>query len=335
MSNHTNKPLRAVITGANGFVGSHLAEALISKGFEVHCILRKSSNTQWLDGKNVTINNCGLSSVKALKAAFLGADYVFHIAGVVKADSYEGFYDGNVVPTQKVLEAALGAPNLKRILITSSLAATGSNAVGQPSTEAMPCAPVSDYGRSKKAQEELCHTYAKSLSISIVRPPAVYGERDTEVLLFFKSIQKGVFPSVGLGAPQTLSLVHVRDLVEGMIAVATHPAGVGKTYFLGSNPAEYTWEQVAAQIGLTLNKKFMRIKIPIFAIHGLAIAAEAASFFSKIKPSLNRKKVAEIIQPSWACSSQKAMQEVGYQPTISLQKGVTDTINWYKAQGWL
>ena len=334
MNNQPISPL-AVVTGANGFVGSHLVDELLTRGYRVRCILRPNCALRWLEGKTVETIFCGLSDVAALRQALTDAHYIYHVSGVVKSATYAGFLAGNVAPTQNLLEAACTAPDLRRVVVVSSLAAAGPNAKGSPRTEADPLAPVSAYGRSKMAQEALAQQYMSILPITIVRPPSVYGERDTEVLLFFQTIERGIFPSAGIFAEQTLSMVHVADLVRGMVQAAESDAAIGQTYFLSSDPAEYTWSHIAALIGKNLNRRYVRLRLPHIAIWGVASIADFFALFTKKTPTLNRKKVAEIVQPSWACSAAKATQDFGYQPTVPLDRGIAFTVGWYQEEGLL
>jgi dihydroflavonol-4-reductase len=328
------KPL-AVVTGANGFVGSHLVELLLARGYAVRCILRKSSDTRWLKGLPIAISTCGLDDIAALRETLTGATLVFHIAGVVKSGTWEGFVKGNVTTTENLLEAALGNVSIQKIMITSSMAAHGSNLVGQPAKETQPRKPVSEYGESKFLQEQKAAEYFDRLPITIVRPPAVYGARDTEVLLFFQTLKQGLFPSAGVFQAQTLSLVHVTDLVRGMLQAAESPKSKGETYFLGSVPYEYGWDEIARIAGTHLQKKYLTLKLPHLIIWCVSAVSDFAAIFTKKTPTLNLKKYNEIIQPSWACSSAKAAQDFGYSPNISLEKGIADTLDWYKKQGWL
>lgn len=328
------KPL-AVVTGANGFVGSHLVELLLARGYAVRCILRKSSDTRWLAGLSVEISTCGLDDISALRNAFMGATLVFHIAGVVKSGTWHGFVQGNVTPTANVLEACVGNVAIQKILVTSSMAAHGSNRVGQPAEETQPQKPVSEYGKSKQLQEQACAKYFDRLPITIVRPPAVYGARDTEVLLFFQTLKQGLFPSAGVFEAQTLSLVHVTDLVRGMLQAAESPKTAGETYFLGSSPYEYGWNDIARIAGAHLQKKYLTLRLPHLIIWCVSAVSEVVAVFTKKTPTLNLKKYSEIIQPSWACSSAKAERDFAYKPSVPLEKGIADTLNWYKKEGWL
>lgn len=328
-----NAPI-AIVTGANGFVGSHLVEILLNKGYRVKCIIRKTSNLRWIENLPVEFYDCGLTDVAALKSVFEGATYIFHIAGVVAAKKPNMFYTGNVATTRNVLDAAEGILSIKKILITTSLAASAPALVGAPVTELTPSAPVSTYGKSKLEQEKLAHTYMDRLPIVIVRPPVVYGPRDTEVLLIFKAINKRLMALIGF-KDKYLSLVYVRDLVAGMLLAATSEHSVGQTYFLGSAPAEYSYTQFSQMIADTLGVKTFKIRVPHPVLY---VAGGLSQFFGQFgnkPPTLNLEKVKEMSYDSWSCSSEKAMQDISYLPTTSLKDGLRETVAWYRAQSWL
>ena len=222
----------SVVTGGNGFVGSHLVDLLLEKGHHVKCIVRKSSNLQWLKDKNVEIINCGLNDKENLKVILKDADYLFHVAGVVKAKKPEGYYEGNVEPTKNLLDVVLEVnPQIKKVLIVSSLTACGPAKLNKPCTEETEPHPLTNYGKSKLAQEELAKTYMKKLPITIVRPPAVYGERDTEIYLYFKTYKAGLMTLIGFNDKQ-VSLIHVLDLVNGIYLAAINENPAGKIYSL-------------------------------------------------------------------------------------------------------
>ena len=176
----------AVITGANGFVGSHLVDLLLENNYRVRCIIRKTSNLRWLENKNVEIFDTGLFDKGGLRKAFKDAEYIYHAAGVVKSKKPEGYFKGNVDTTKNLLESALEfKDSIKRFLVVSSQTATGPSLNGKPVDEETRCKPITTYGRSKLAEEKLAQTYMDKIPITICRAPAVYGERDTEILIFF------------------------------------------------------------------------------------------------------------------------------------------------------
>jgi len=166
----------SVVTGASGFVGSHLVDRLISKGHHVKCILRKSSSLRWLENKPVEIINCGLFDKDSLKSVLKDADYLFHVAGVVKAKANEEYYQGNVETTKVLLDVVSEVnPDIKRVVIVSSQTACGPSLDGIPCTEETKEHPITRYGKSKLAQEQMAKSYSDRLPISIIRAVAVYG----------------------------------------------------------------------------------------------------------------------------------------------------------------
>ncbi|MEM7103463.1 MAG: NAD-dependent epimerase/dehydratase family protein [Bacteroidota bacterium] len=334
MKNQNGGQLTAVVTGANGFVGSHLTELLLEEGMRVKAILRATSNTRWLDEEKVEIIRCGLTNAEDLEKAFEGVDYIFHIAGVVASKKKEGFYQGNVETTRNVLDAALQTEGIKKVVVTSSLAAAGPTVPGKPLDELHEGKLVSTYGESKKAQEDLTQTYMDKLPITIVRPPAVFGERDTEVFLFFQTLNKGLFTQIGL-RPKTLSLVHVKDLVKGIYQAGISEVAIGEIYFLGSIQPEYSWDVVGGLSSKILGKKPISLKLPHAIIYVAAAFSQAFSIFQKKPPTLNLEKANEIVQPSWSCTSEKAIEQLGYSEGANLEERLRQTLDWYKAEGWL
>ena len=328
-----NAPI-AVVTGANGFVGSHLVELLLREGYQVKCIIRKTSNLRWIKDLNVAFYDCGLTDVDALKEVFADANYIFHIAGVVAAKKPELFYKGNVTTTRKVLEAAKGNPHIRKIIMTSSLAASTPTVKGKPATEDMPSAPVSTYGKSKVEQEQLAKSYMNDLPITLIRPPVVYGPRDTEVLLLFKTIKKRLMAMVGF-TEKYLSLVYIDDLVNGMLLAATSDKTTGQTYFLGSAQAEYAYSELSLKIADLLGVKPLKIRLPHVLVYMVGGISQFFGRFGKKPPTLNIEKAREMTRDSWSCSSEKAMREFGYAPAMPLDEGLRKTIEWYKEHQWL
>ena len=323
----------SVVTGANGFVGSHLVDYLLEKGHSVKCIVRKGSNLKWLEGKPVEIHSCGLLDTEALKNVFSDVHYIFHIAGVVKGLKPEDYFKGNVLPTQNVLEASKSAINLKKILVTSSMAATGPAQKGSFVDESSPLLPIEPYGYSKVDQEKISMEYSKDLPLVIVRPPAVYGERDTEILAFFKMISRGWSVRMGLDNKE-LSMVHVRDLVNGMFLAATHPENKSEIYFMGSLE-RYDWIQIGQMAGKVMNKKVSALAIPHFLLFTVGAFGSFMERFFKSNVDINNDRALRITRPSWYCSSEKAVRELGYSQSLSLEEGIKRTVEWYKKEGWL
>lgn len=324
--------IKSVVTGANGFVGSHLVDYLLEKGHEVHAIIRSTSNTQWLDNKNINLHRCGLKDIDGMRSAFEDCHYIFHIAGVVKVPSHEGFIKGNVEMTDNVMKAAAGIESIKKILITSSMAATGYAEFGDQVDESSPLRPIESYGVSKVEQEKVAFSY-KDQNVVAVRPPGVYGPRDTEIFTFFKAINNGFSVMMGF-KPKEMSLIHVRDLVQGMYLAATHENNAGEVYFLGSLE-RYNWKQLGEIASSAMNKKTIPIKIPHFIIFIIGFIGQFLESVFGMDVALNKDRAFRITRPSWYCSSEKAKSELGFEQTVSIEEGFKSTIDWYKEKGWL
>lgn len=329
-----NNKLVSVVTGGSGFVGSHLVDLLLSKGHKVKCIVRSSSNLRWLKDKDVEIINSGLYDLEKLKDVLKDADYLFHVAGIVKAKSMEDYIKGNVETTKNLLEAIKSVnKSIKRVVIVSSLTATGPSKIGKPNNELTPLNPITRYGVSKKAEENLVKSYMKDIPITIVRPPAVYGPRDTEIYLIFKTYKSGLLPLIGFNKKE-VSIVHVSDLVRGIFMAATCDKAAGEIYFIGSKEY-YNWDEMGNAIAKGMGKRALTLRLPHFLVYTVGAIAEFFSKFSSKAATFNFEKARDFVQEAQTCDSSKAFNHFGYQSEISLEDGMKSTINWYKDNKWL
>ncbi|MGQ9798424.1 MAG: NAD-dependent epimerase/dehydratase family protein [Ignavibacterium sp.] len=329
----SNKQI-AVVTGGTGFVGSHLVDLLLNKDYEVRCITRKSSDLKWLKNKDVKIFDCGLYNKEALKEVIRQADYVYHVAGVVKSKTKEGYFRGNVDTTRTLIEATLESnANLKRFLVVSSLTVTGPSSDGKPVNEETECRPITTYGKSKLEEEKLVLSFKDKLPITICRAPAVYGERDTEIFIYFKTFSKGLTTTIGFNEKK-LSLIHVLDLVNGFYLAATNEKSKGQIYFISSEEF-YTWPQINNITSRIIGKNPIVIKVPHFLVYTIAAVAQFAAMFSSKPATLNIEKAKDITQQYWICDTSKAVRELGYNQNISIEEGIRRTIEWYKRMNWI
>lgn len=326
--------MKALVTGATGFVGSHLVDKLIEKNYEVYCLKRKTSSTKWLDRKNVKYVEGDLFSNEALESCIKDMDYVFHVAGVVKAKNKEGFYHGNSDSTKNLLEIAYKVnPGLKKFIFVSSLAACGPAKTDKPVDESTVPDPITTYGLSKLKAEEEVFKYRDKFPISIVRPPAVFGPRDTEILIYFKTFSKGLNSVIGFDA-KYLSLVYVEDLADGIILAAENNIADGQKYFVCFDKA-YNWDEIGSLTSKLLGKKALKIRLPHSVLYSVGYLAELFSTFSSKPATLNIEKCKDITQLRWVCSNEKAKQELGFKAKYSLEESFKKTIDWYKEMKWI
>lgn len=324
----------AVVTGASGLVGSHLVDNLLSKGLKVRCLLRKSSSLKWLEGKDIEIFNTGLFDREGLKKAFNGASYIFHVAGVVKSKTPEGYFNGNVDTTRTMLEVANEDKSaLKKFLVVSSLTAVGPSSDGNPVNENTLCNPITTYGKSKLEQEKVVLSYKDKLPVTICRAPAVYGDRDTEIFIYFQTFSKGLTTTIGFNKKE-LSLIHAADLVEGLYKAAVSGRSNGEVYFITSKEF-YTWQQINSITSKLLNKNPVVIKVPHFLVYTIASIAQFFAMFSSKPATLNIEKAKDITQQYWICDHSKAQKDFGFIQQISIEDGIKRTLDWYKQMKWI
>lgn len=324
----------AAVTGANGFVGSHLVDYLLLKNFEVRCIVRKSSNLQWLQGKEVRIFDCGLFDKAGLREAFKDVNYFFHVAGVVKAKNEAGYFQGNVEATRVLLEVASESKqSLKKFIVVSSQTVTGPSLDGKPVNEEIECKPLTTYARSKLKQEQLVMSYKDIIPVTICRAPAIYGERDTEIFIYFQLFNRGLTTMIGLDKKE-LSLLHVADLAEGLYLAAMSESTNGQTYFISSEKF-YNWDEVGEVTSKVLGKKAFRIRIPHFIVFIIAAIAQFFAMFSSKPATLNIEKAKDLIQRYWICDTSKAMRDIGYRQKVSIEEGIKRTCGWYRQMKWI
>lgn len=326
--------MKAFVTGATGFVGSHLADRLRESGFEVSCLKRKSSSTKWLDGKGYKYVEGDLFSNEALEKAIAETDYVFHVAGVVKSVNKEGFYKGNHEATKNLLEITKKVnPGIRKFVHISSQAACGP-AIGIDSVdEATKPAPITTYGISKLMAEEEVNRFSSDFPVTIIRPPAVYGPRDTEILIYFQTFSKGLNSVIGFDR-KYLSLVYVEDLIDGILLAATNDSANGNTYFICLDEP-YNWDQIGDVTSRLLGKKAVKLRIPHSIVYSVGFIAETVASLSGKAATLNVEKCKDITQLRWVCSNKKAKRDLGFLNKYTLEESFKKTIDWYREMKWI
>jgi nucleoside-diphosphate-sugar epimerase len=326
----------AFVTGATGFVGSFVAEELLRRGYTVRCLTRPTSSLQWLKGLPVERATGSLADEASLVKAVEGADVVVHIAGLTAARNREEFFQGNHIGTKNLLNATLqAAPNLKRFLNLSSLTVCGpAPSLDRPVLESDPCRPLTAYGESKKAAEDEVNALQDKLPVTIVRAPAVYGQRDTAIFDYFKTVSRGLSALIGFD-DKRLSLIHAEDLARGVVDAVESPKAIGETYFIADEPF-YSWPQITDVTVRALGKKgVLTLRLPHAVVMGVAGVSEFFGKFSSKPPVFNYEKGLDFIQSYWIGSVEKAKRDFGYTSQIGLEAGISKTIQWYQEQKWL
>jgi nucleoside-diphosphate-sugar epimerase len=223
--------------------------------------------------------------------------------------------------------------HIKKFIIVSSQTVSGPAVKGKPVTEEMEPNPLTTYARSKLKQEQVALNYKDILPVTICRAPAIFGERDTEIFIYFQVFNRGLTTMIGFDKKE-LSLLHVADLAEGIYLAATSEKANGKIYFISSEKF-YTWDEVGNITSKVLNKKAFRIRIPHFVVFTIAAVAQFFAMFSSKPATLNIEKAKDLTQTYWICDSSKAMRDLGYKQKVSIEEGIKRTCEWYKQMKWI
>ena len=325
--------MKIAITGATGFVGSHLAECLVARGHEVSCLIRDAARMRWIEGLPVRVVPGDLDSPAALCTLVTGQDVVVHSAGLTKARTLDEYIRVNVEGTGKLLAAIRAhAPRIHRFLYFSSQAVMGPSSAGAPLTEDVQQRPVSLYGKSKALAERSLNEYRDFLPITVIRPPPVYGPRDRDVLMFFKIMKKGI--ELILGGTHLVSVVYVKNLAHGVALAIERPMGSYRSYFF-TDGGEPSWVDLMGLMAKSLGRKPLRVNVPMFAAAAVAgISGMWAALMGR-PALLNSGKLAEMRPQYNVVSDERARTELGYRPLFSTEQGIEETTRWYELQGWL
>lgn len=324
----------ALVTGGTGFIGSHTIELLLQRGFKVRCLVRRTrTNLGWIENSQAEIVRASYLDVDTLREAIQDADYIFHIAGVTKAKTSSQYHQGNVLATRNLLEAATGNPNLKKFCFVSSLTAAGPSPDGTLLDEDAACHPITAYGVSKLEAETVCQLYANRIPIAILRPPAVYGPRDRDLLEIFRWVKYGFKPVFG-SDEKWLSVIYSPDLARVLVEVALSEKTTGQTYF-AADPTPYRLSDVLNEIAGMFGKRGRNIRLPSSLLYPLGAIAELASVFSPNAPVLNIEKARDLLQTHWICSPRKLEEHIGFKIHVPLEESLRTTIDWYREYGLL
>jgi nucleoside-diphosphate-sugar epimerase len=259
---------------------------------------------------------------------------VFHLAGVTRAVREREFDAGNLAPTANLLASLAARRARPRFVFASSQAAAGpASAVERPVTEADEPRPVEPYGRSKLAAEFLIASYADRLPATILRPAAVFGPYDRDFLALFRMAERGTILYPGI-ASQWVSVVHVDQVVTGMLAAASAPQAVGRTYFLAAY-APLTWRAIGDAVASAAQRRVRHVDIPAGLIGVAAAAGEWWGRLTGTVPLATRSKAALAGPRYWVCSGERAAGELGVCATRSLPEAIAETYYWYRQRNWL
>ena len=332
--------MRILVSGASGFIGSGLVAALAEEGHEIFALMRPSASAEFLKGINFTRVNGDILDQDSLKRACQNMDAVYHLAGLTAAQDRETYFKFNAEGTHNLAQAAVASGTVTRFVYVSSLAAGGPSVGLAPKTEDDMDHPVSMYGESKLRGELYLDELKGKLPFIVIRPPMVYGPRDKNVFLFFKSIHKNWMPILPARTPtghKYYSAIHVEDLIQVLVnSLSCSPECFerGDRFFV-SDGQIYTYERIMGLIAKELKVNPIRVKVPGGLVTLLAAGGSVMGKLLNRNLPLNRDKLNELNPDYWICSPQRAFDRLAFKPKYTMETGIHQTATWYKLNGWL
>jgi nucleoside-diphosphate-sugar epimerase len=329
------RTMRVLVTGGSGFLGSHVAEQLANAGHQVVALVRKSSNRKFLSTlKNVELAEGSVEDRPSLERAVQGVDAIVHSAGLVKARTEAEFFACNTQGTVNLLEAAIAhAPNLRRFVHVSSLEACGPSLDGKP----VPIdqeRPVTAYGRSKLAAEKEVIARRDKLPSVILRPAAIYGPRDVEILEAFRAARRRQYPVIGDGS-MLGCYTYGPDCARACIKAIDADVESGSIYFVDDGEplpmARAMGELLHEALGTA---PLLRVGVPFPLLQIASLGREAYGKIRGKAVMLTREKV-KMLSHHWVCESTKTREDLDWAPEVSFPEGLRRTAKWYEENGWL
>jgi nucleoside-diphosphate-sugar epimerase len=333
LGNTKDTSMRVLVTGGTGFIGIHLIAALAARGWHVRCLVRQTSDRRPLAAYAVEYVVGTLQDEAALRRAVQGVEMIFHLAGATKVHTPADFERINCVGTQTLLQACADVGGaLQKFVYISSIAAAGPSLSGVPVQESDVARPVGPYGRSKLQAEAAVFAYQERLPVTVLRPSAIYGPYDSDFLPLFRTVKRGVLPSVGR-QELYVDVCYVTDLVRGMLAAAESPDTCGEVFFLSG--ACHAWRDIGREIARQLGIRPRDVYLPRWLVLAAATMADGRAYLYGRPGVLSRTNMRERLHPFWMFDRTKAQRVFGYVPQVSLTHGIAQTLRWYRDVGWI
>lgn len=321
-----------LVTGGHGFVGSHLVERLLAAGDTVRCLSRRQGPPERLAGLPVEVVAGDLGDGRGLSEAVRGVEEVWHLGALTRARTPAEMLRVNTGGTLALARAAARA-GARRFLFCSSLAAVGPSPDGALLAESAPLRPKTVYGLSKQLAEQGLWSLGEPLAVTVLRPPAVYGPYDRDLLALFRGAQRGLLPVVG-SPERRLSLIHAADLAEGMLHAGRSEAAQGKAWFV-THAEAVRQADLAEALGVALGRRVRRLPVPASAARVLGTLSSLLAQLTGRAPLLTRERIREVGEGHWVCSGEALAAATGWRARTPLATGLASTAQWYRERGWL
>jgi len=325
--------MRTCVTGANGFVGSKLCEALVDRGDLVTGVVRTTSDQQFLAPiRPLAVRYGDLGDRASLQAAFRDTEVVFHVAALASDwGDWKVFRQVNVDGVRNVMECAL-ACGVRRVVHVSSVSVYGfPGGTSIPEDADFVSRPEDPYVTTKQDGERVAAEYlGRGLEIVIVRPAGIYGPNDrTTSLRLFPELQKRALPYVDGGRHVTAPL-YIDNLIQAMLLATTAPQASGEAYNV-MDDGRITWRTYFQWVCDELGCRRPALSAPSRIAWPLACAVERAARLTRMQdPPLTKYRIRAVMADAHY-STLKAKKELGYQPRVSTREGIHRTVEWYRA----
>ncbi|MCC7538225.1 MAG: NAD-dependent epimerase/dehydratase family protein [Deltaproteobacteria bacterium] len=326
--------MKVFVTGATGFLGSHVVQQLKTEGHDVRALARKTSDTRLLRELDVEIVEGSVSDDRALRRAVEGVDAVVHSAGATKVRRLQEFEEINGDGTRRLVAAVLdAAPSVRRFVYVSSMAAMGGNDGERPVRADDEPRPPTAYGQSKLSGERHALAAKDRIPVTVFRPTGIYGPRDTELFKQFLSIKRGLAASHGDGK-SVVSLVYGPDCADAIIKAiqVDHPSG---RVYLISDGQPYTMDEMLDVFGDAVGRRGLRVRFPYAVLSAVFRANELVGALTRQPTMLRADKVNEVRTRNWHLDISPLREELGWEPRTPLREGTRITYEWYRREGWL
>jgi dihydroflavonol-4-reductase len=326
--------VRALVTGATGFTGGHLARSLVRHDWLVRALVRDVRRAGDLADAGIELAVGDLRDGSALSAAMIGVDVVFNIAALYRqAGLPSGTYRAvNATAVGRVIESA-GRAGVRRVVHCSTVGVHG-DVEHPPANEDAPLRPGDVYQTTKLEGERIAREAGAraGVDVVIVRPSGIYGPGDRRLLKLFRGVARGRFPMLGSGNIY-YHLTYIDDLVDGFRLCAEKPPAANRTYIIAGGEVT-TLKELVALVSDVAGVRPPRARLPVWPFWLAGAACEAVCAPLGIEPPLYRRRV-DFYTKSRAFDITRARQELGYQPRVGLREGIRRTLDWYRTSGWL
>jgi nucleoside-diphosphate-sugar epimerase len=322
------------LTGASGYTGGRLLQALRNRGDEVAVLVRPKSLSSAVASRASEIVEGELADTAAVDRLVAGRDAVVHVAAVYRTAGHSDDYyrEVNVRGTERLLEAA-ARHGVSRFVHTSTVGVHG-HVEHPPADETAPIAPGDIYQQTKAEAETLALGYhqTRGVPVTVVRPGAIYGPGETRLLKLFRAIARGRYAIVGSGRT-FYHPVFIDDLVSGFLLALDRSEAVGEA-FLICGPSYVSQADLAALVAKHTGGRVLPFRIPARPIQWAGDLVEAICVPLGVEPPLHRRRV-DFWTKSRAFTIAKARRLLGYDPRTGLDQGIALTAAWYRQAGWL